>query len=97
MQVKHIHTSWKRKNNNNNKKKQQKTTNLWAAERAKWLRALTVFIENLGSVPRTHVVPHNHLSLRESGALFWLPHASDTQMSDMKQSTHCHKNKLLSK
>jgi hypothetical protein len=35
---------------------------LGAGETAQWLRALVAFLEDLGSVPNTHRVAHNHLS-----------------------------------
>lgn len=37
-----------------------------AKETASWLRALASLLEDQGSIPRTHVVAHNHLQL-----LFW--------------------------
>ena len=32
-----------------------------AGEMAQWLRALTAFPEDLSSIPRNHMVSHNHL------------------------------------
>lgn len=32
-----------------------------AEEMVQWLKALVVFAEDLGSIPRTHVAAHNHL------------------------------------
>jgi hypothetical protein len=43
---------------------------LRAEEMAQWLRALAVLLENLGSIPSTHMAAHNCLSSsRVSGTL----------------------------
>lgn len=34
--------------------------------------ALTVLPEDLGSIPSTHIVAHNHLYLQSQGILLWL-------------------------
>jgi hypothetical protein len=40
---------------------QHKIETLEAGEMAQWLRALTVFLEVLSSIPSNYVVTHNHL------------------------------------
>ena len=42
-----------------------------AGEMAQWLRALAVFPEVLSSNPSTHMVAHDHLSVKGSDALLW--------------------------
>jgi hypothetical protein len=38
-----------------------KNVSSWAGEMAQWLRALTVLLEVLSSIPSNHMVAHNHL------------------------------------
>lgn len=38
-----------------------KELNLGAGERAQWLKTLSALLENLGSIPRTHLAAHNCL------------------------------------
>jgi hypothetical protein len=44
---------------------------LGAGEMAQLLRAMTVLPEDLSSIPRKHMVSHNHLSVMGFNALFW--------------------------
>lgn len=43
------------------------TTMSHAKEIAPWLRALASLLEDQGSIPRTHVVAHNHVQLLFQG------------------------------
>lgn len=72
-----------------------KSSNMIASEAGKmvqWLRAF-VLVEDLCSVPRTHMASHTVYasSSRASVALFWSPKVSDTctaYIHTCKQSTH---------
>ena len=72
--------SQKNKNKNKNKNKKKKPTvcvslrqsHSGAGEMAQRLRALTAFLEVLSSIPRHHMVAHNHLQCKKGpDALFW--------------------------
>jgi hypothetical protein len=49
------------KQNKTNKTKNKQTKQLGAGEMAQRLRALTALPEVLSSIPRNHMVAHNHL------------------------------------
>jgi hypothetical protein len=51
----------KTKQNKTKQKEKKKEIPSWAGEMAQWLRALTALPEVLSSIPRNHMVAHNHL------------------------------------
>jgi hypothetical protein len=52
------------KKQNKNKKQTNKKCRVGAEELASWLKAHTALTEDLGSIPSTHKVAHNHLYLQ---------------------------------
>ena len=66
----------------------------WTWVMAQLFRALAALAENLGSVPSTHKMAHNHAEPgdRRSSALFWLP---CTQHTCSRRNTCTHPRKMI--
>ena len=70
----------------------------WAGEMAQWLRALAALLEDLGSIPSTHITAYTACdsTSREPNPHFWPLLASGTHVVHKytcRQDIHTHKIK----